>query len=284
MGWLGRSENHPLPQVRPRRCAGLHRPQVPNAQVRGVRCPHHYQGLQDQMPQLRGYAGLQRSMRALDLFCGGGGTCAGLLAAGFDRVVGIDINPHHHYPGDFIQADATNPPVRLEDFDFIWASPPCQKYTAANVIWPNHTRKLKDFIGPTRELLKGHPVTCIENVPMAPIRPDIKLTGGMFGLDVIRRRHFEISWFVLTPQMQLHRRGAVLRGEAVTVLKSRGSCNKKLGPIRRAKGLPGGYTLKEKADAMGTTHPMTHSELGEAVPPAYARYIGELAIKEINRC
>ena len=53
-------------------------------------------------------------MRALDLFCGGGGAARGILAAGLSiEIVGIDIKDHRKsYPGHFIQGDALNPPVR----------------------------------------------------------------------------------------------------------------------------------------------------------------------------
>ena len=69
--------------------------------------------------------------KALDLFCGGGGAAIGLYQAGFDTVVGIDNKKHRNYPFDFIQADVTDLPVDVHDFDFVWASPPCQRFSIA---------------------------------------------------------------------------------------------------------------------------------------------------------
>ncbi len=36
-------------------------------------------------------------MRALDLFCGGGGASKGLLDAGFEQVVGVDLEQQRDY-------------------------------------------------------------------------------------------------------------------------------------------------------------------------------------------
>lgn len=68
-------------------------------------------------------------MKALDLFCCGGGAGTGLHQAGFD-VTGIDIEHQRNYPFKFIQADVMDLSIDfIKQFDLIWASPPCQEYT-----------------------------------------------------------------------------------------------------------------------------------------------------------
>ena len=86
-------------------------------------------------------------MRALDLYCGGGGAALGMMQAGFE-VVGVDKDPHPNYPGDFIQGDVFEDAPDVMDFDFVWASPPCQKFSMASMLnkHKGHLPKHKQLI------------------------------------------------------------------------------------------------------------------------------------------
>jgi DNA (cytosine-5)-methyltransferase 1 len=234
--------------------------------------------------------------RALDLFCGAGGASMGLHQAGFD-VTGIDIRPMKRYPFRFIQADALQPPVRLEDFDLIWASPPCQAHTALRKMW--NAREHKNQIPQTRELLEagGRPYV-IENVPGAPLRATIRLCGSNFGLGVKgaelrRHRWFESSFGLLAPPCTCGKSTTIgIYGEGARDISSdarkehvRDRCrtitvtghtpqqNVVRNQIRKT------YSVEDARKAMGINW-MTIAELCEAIPPAYAEYIGGEALRQ----
>ena len=134
--------------------------------------------------------------KALDLFCCAGGAAMGLHRAGFD-VVGVDLKPQPRYPFTFHQADAMAFP--LDGFDFVWASPPCQSYSALKVM--KNAGDHPALVPEVRIKLdrSGIPYA-IENVFGAPLLPGktIMLCGTMFGLqsacgngELRRHRYFE---------------------------------------------------------------------------------------------
>ena len=223
-----------------------------------------------------------REYRALDLFCGGGGVAYGLLRAGFQVVVGIDIEDHSHsYPGMFLQGDALEVPFDLAEFDFVWASPPCQAYSTAT---PEHLRDNHPrLIDATRRLLVGHPLTVIENVMRSPLRPDLVLDGPMFGLDRIeRRRKFELSWPVLSPKpYRIHRD----RPPAPVCKHMTYQTETMRRWLPKVPDLKWRLPVSEAKEVMGipADSRMTGTELGEAIPPAFAEYIGRLAMAELTR-
>ncbi len=212
-------------------------------------------------------------LKALDLFCCGGGASMGLARAGLD-VTGVDIEPRPSYPFRFIQADALT--FDLRGFDLIWASPPCQRYTTAQ-----HVSKAKrqegrlDLIPATRERLQasGTPYI-IENVAGAPLaRSRVMLCGSMFDLRVIRHRYFECSFPVVAPP-HAHK-GSLVTGEYLTVT---GHCGIPAWTMRERekrglpRHIPGEMKPETRAAAMGIDWLGT-AELSQAIPPAYSEFL-----------
>lgn len=196
----------------------------------------------------------------------------GLHRAGFD-VIGIDIRPQPRYPFRFVRADALHPPFALEQFDLIWASPPCQRWTDGAASRMANGRDYPDLIDPTRRMLSRRRYV-IENVMKASVRPDLVLHGHMFGLRVIRRRKFELSWdgFQLVPSLP---RGLLREGYY---------CVTGHGTPKgiREMGLPD-YTASQGKDAMGIGWMSVRcDELAQAIPPAYAEFIGRSALANIG--
>lgn len=215
-------------------------------------------------------------LRALDLFCCAGGAGMGLHRAGFD-VVGVDIEHKSRYPFAFHQADALTFPT--DGFDFIWASPPCQKHTCAN----NRDAKgrHKDDIPDTRaKLEKSGSVWCIENVPGAPIRADLVLDGTMFpDLRVIRRRHFELN-FPAPFALGFTTKGLVGANGWSSVTDGDNSSHVRAARIKA--GLPHRDSNSKRARDMGIDWHTNRHDLGEAIPPAYSEFIGRAAIEHIS--
>lgn len=215
-------------------------------------------------------------LRALDLFCGAGGATRGLQMAGFD-VTGVDIRPQPHYIGDeFHQADALMFP--LEGYDLIWASPPCQHYTAGltrTVELGRGGKQHPDHIKAVRERLAatGQPYI-IENVVGAPLISPILLCGVMFGLRVQRHRLFESNLF-LFGLTHIKHKGTLHTGEYVPVYngKWRNSNSTKMVPLENLR--VGAWSA-----AMGIDW-MTQQELAQAIPPAYSKFLGRQVFAQI---
>lgn len=212
-------------------------------------------------------------LRALDLFCGAGGVAKGLQRAGF-HVTGIDIKPQPRYCGDiFIQGDATKPPVAIRDFHFIWASPPCQAFVSLRHMY--NAKHHENLIPPTRALLEASGCHfAIENVNGAPLRSSLRLCGTQFGLgtgnaELWRHRHIETNFPV---GLTLCRHGE--RERVIGVYGGHGRDRRRLVNTQD-------FSTEERRVAMGIDW-MTGSELSQAIPPAYAEFIGKAAIRHIQ--
>lgn len=213
-----------------------------------------------------------KKYKLLDLYCGGGGAALGLKRAGFDYIVGVDIEPQPDYPYHFIQQDVLTLGLAfLQEFDLIWASPECKAFSVCKNFLPGKTvKKYKDLIPETRKLLKAAAVPyIIENVCQAPIRRDLILCGEMFGLRMIRHRKFEIEgFFMLEPPHKPHQ-GTVKDGDYYT-FAGQGNYH---GRYLR---------LDERKKLMGVMHMNKVKTINNAVPPAYSKFIGREFIRQCN--
>lgn len=187
---------------------------------------------------------------------------------------GIDIKPQPRFPFPFIQGDALNPPVRLEDFDVVHASPPCQAFTDLKEMYNAKTHG--DLLTPTRVMLAetGMPYV-IENVEGAPMIPSIVLCGSSFGLGaegarLQRHRLFEMNFPLLAPPCShgwTHRVIGVYGGH---------------GRDRRRSTNTQDFSTDARRAAMGIAW-MTGTELSQAIPPAYTEFVGEQLMEHLTK-
>lgn len=213
----------------------------------------------------------------LDLFCGAGGAAMGYHRAGFD-VVGVDIKPQPRYPFPFVQGDALKPPVRLEAFDAIHASPPCQDYSL-NLRGLVRVGVYPRLIDPIRDLARHSGLPwIIENVIGAPLPHQstldgahgLMLCGSMFDLRVLRHRLFEAS-FSLHPPRGCRHSGSVLNPYD----------SESRERFYAAKGSRGG--ISEAFRSAIDVPWMSASGATEAIPPAYTEYIGHQLLESLER-
>jgi DNA (cytosine-5)-methyltransferase 1 len=200
--------------------------------------------------------------------------------SGFE-VWGVDFfpQPDFPFPDRFIQTDA------LEylfdhggEYDAHDAGPPCQastgltKGTNQAMGWG---RTHFDLINDTRIVLTDwEKPFVIENVSGAKIRKDVTLCGEMFGLSVIRHRHFELGgWSVERPEHIKHR-GRV-QGWRHGVYYD--------GPYFAVHGDGGGKgSLADWQRAMGIDWITDKKKLAEAIPPAYTEWLGRRLLEAMK--
>lgn len=243
----------------------------------------------------------------VDLFCGAGGASEGYRRAGF-RVVGVDISPQPHYPFPFHQGDALGAVKqaivgegfwpggpKLGDVAAIAASPVCKLWSAATPEWArkNHV----DYITPLRPLLQAARLPyVIENVPRAPLRPDVKICGCMVGLPEIKReRWFELGGWPVPAELVMRspchhplrpvtvtghgepsgpRRTRIVMSRAViTITGDRGK-----HPRDRYPGMPNVHDWRRVMDIPW----MTRDELSQAIPPPYTELIGRYLLEHLD--
>ena len=204
-------------------------------------------------------------MKLLDLFCGVGGASVGYHQAGFE-IHGVDLKHGKRYPFTYLRADVLDilrDDEYINQFDVIHASPPCQTHSITKHLrnaQGKSTNKI-DLIPETRAALiaSGKPYI-IENVPGSPLINPIQLCGSSFGLKVRRHRLFESNMPLIGSKCD-HK----TQGRPVGVY---GSLNDEI-----PKGGKTASTIDEARKAMDMDWAIW-TELVEAIPPAFTKYLG----------
>jgi DNA (cytosine-5)-methyltransferase 1 len=231
--------------------------------------------------------------RLLDLFCGAGGAAMGYHRAGFD-VVGVDIHDQPDYPFEFEQADALGvlrqdydfqqrgSGWRLEDFDAIHASPPCQAYSNLKVM-PTAKQDHPKLLVPTIDLLRSVDIPwVVENVGGArrDFPTDIyrfQLCGTSFGLRLYRHRWFASNVFVPA----LHCQHAAVE-DVVGVYGSSDGIHEPGFKHPGTRRGPRQATTEEAREVMRMPWVTKRKGLTDAIPPAYTEHIGGYLMAEIS--
>lgn len=223
---------------------------------------------------------------ALDLCCGAGFASLGYARAGFD-VVGVDVVDQPRYPFRFFKADVRDIDtdwLGAYGFDFVAASPPCQKWTvmrnAPNAKGDAHPA----LIDPIRALFKAAGIPyAIENVPGAPLINPVTLCGSHFGLgfekwQLQRHRLFETNFPVIQPACSHH-------GPVIGIYGGHIRCRSAAHWRNGGADFPGFIKKDAALAAMGipADTQATMGEISEAIPPVYAEWIGLAARQFILR-
>lgn len=224
-----------------------------------------------------------------------GGATAGLRAAGF-RVVAVDLdgaalarNPAEVKVQanalDVLRTGVVTQDMNVGDFAAVWASWPCQHWSANGANPAAH--RWPDLITPGRALLDATGLPWVmENVPKAPLRRDLVLCGTMFGLTATdddgttlhlrRHRVFESNVPLTAPGRCVHPRGVQWAGVYGGARKDKIEAR----TVRRGGYVPPSASVQ--SDLLGGVPWMTGKGRRECIPPVYAEHVGAqlLAVTE----
>lgn len=116
-------------------------------------------------------------------------------------VVRVGWDPEPNPFSDVVQADARHPPLESGSFDLAFVHHPCGRWSRATENGGGDRDDHPDDLDLAREVardLAEHYI--LENVPEAPLRDPVELTGKHFGMPIHYPRAFETSFRVEPPK------------------------------------------------------------------------------------
>ena len=206
--------------------------------------------------------------KLLALFCSAGGDSMGYHRAGFD-VTGVDIEPQPRYPFKFIQADAFEFFAKHgHEFDIVVGGPMCRDHTPLTSV-AGFTGTGWQLAATEKMFVESGMPYVLENVPASPLKADIVLCGGMFGLRTYRHRKFKSNIPLTAPEHPKH--------VILTATKQR----RKRWDEGWHVSITGDVGTYVGPEAMGIDW-MNGNELSQAIPPAYTEHIGRQLIEHLT--
>lgn len=238
------------------------------------------------------------SWRVLDVCSGGGGAARGYLDAGASLVYGIDSDPAMRADfmaatgdcGLFSCADALETLANVDfvqQFNLVHISPPCQPFSLMSQCRPGLAETYLNLITPSLPLLEAAGVPyVVENVVSRQTRAllpgAVMLCGAMFNRRLYRHRLFKAGGWELRPPLRPAFQ-IVPQADGVRIVKPNPQCGWP-HPVAAAKAghwEPGKYVSvsgHERRgvvnDAMGIHWMADREHVKEAIPPAFAEYVG----------
>ena len=218
--------------------------------------------------------------RLLDLFCGAGGAAMGYhrrLRRGRRRPSAAAALPVPFHRRATRSRPGSRRHVRLGRVRRHPRQPALPGVLARSRPVPKRGKTYPDLLAPTRDLLEqtGLPWV-IENVPGAPMRPDIMICGCQVGLPNLRRvRWFETSWQAFALHATHHTQTA-----PVVSVTGHGTPTWVREQFREMQGR--NPTIADYRAAMGIDW-MNRDELSEAIPPAYTELIGHQLMQHLKQ-
>ena len=127
------------------------------------------------------------------------------VLAAYGDVTRVGIDPKPNPFSEVVRADARTPPLKTNAFDLAVVHHPCGRWSPATENGGGDPDEWPDDLDRARQVadrLADHWI--LENVPNAPLRDPVVLTGDDFGKPILYARAFETTFPIEPPSGRAH--------------------------------------------------------------------------------